>query len=188
MNDIFLVGPGSVGKSSVAPIVAELTGVAYADLDQSFHETIGSVSEYIDRHGYRAYAEANAQLAAAIVDGSPDGIIIATTSGFLVHDGCGDVVERNLALIRRAGTSLLLLPSEDLDRAAHTLAFRQLTHYPERDLVAEYTILHDRCGRYLAAADHVVITDDDPRATALAIVHEVAARELTGSAAVEARR
>lgn len=183
MKNVFLVGPGSAGKTTVAPLVAALTSRRAADLDGRFTEAYGEITGSIAGQGYRAYCESNSALAERIVHESSEDLVIATSSGFLAHDGCDDIVERNVALIRRTGRSVCLLPHEDVDRAARILAFRQIRRYPDRDLAAEYTIAHDRIGRYLAAADHVVVSADDPRDTA----HLVAARLLTGPLEVVGR-
>ena len=174
--NVFLVGSGSVGKTTVGPLVADLVGLPFIDLDERFIEQIGMISDYINEHGYRGYAVANADLAEQIVNDDDGNLVMATSSGFLVHDGCDDVAERNLGLIHRTGISVLLLPSEDVEQSARTLAFRQMARYPERDLIAEYCIALDRCGRYQTLADHVVLAGAEQGQVAMQIVELLAAR------------
>ena len=176
---IFLVGPGGVGKTTVGPLLAGLTAREFVDLDARFCTEIGVVDTVIAEQGYRAYCEANSELAAQIVNESrvsgprPGNVVMATSSGFLAHHGCDDIVERNLALIRNTGTSVFLLPAADLDDAARVLTFRQVQRFPNRDVVAEYLIAHDRCGRYMASSDRMVLADCMPHEVANRIVVEL---------------
>ena len=174
---IFLVGPGGAGKSSVGPLLADLLQVTFVDLDTEFCGEVADIPTYIRERGYRAYCEANAVLAESIVNGSSGDLVLATSSGFLVHDGCDDIVERNLALIRRTGTSVYLQPARDLDGAATVLAFRQVRRYPGLDLAAEAMIAHARCGRYETAADCTVLADCDPHEVANLISVELLLRQ-----------
>jgi shikimate kinase len=162
MRVIFLVGPGGAGKSTVGPVLAASLALPFADLDQEFCARIQHIPDYVDQRGYREYCQANSQLAATVVTERAEGLVLATSSGFLVHDGCDDIVERNAALVRRTGTSVFLLPHHDMEEAVHIVAHRQLQRYPGRDADAELRIARDRCHRYLAAADHVVVADAEP--------------------------
>ena len=173
---VFLVGPGGVGKTSVGPLVAGLIDFPFIDLDGRFAEAHGPVTTYVNEFGYRAYCDANATVAERIANDAQGGIILASSSGFLAHDGCDDIVDRNVALIRRTGVSIFLLPAKDLDDAARVIAFRQVQRYPDRDLVAEYSIAQNRCGRYLASSDHVVMADGTSDEVAHRVIEVLAAR------------
>jgi shikimate kinase len=59
---IRLIGPGGAGKSTTGALLAERLGVPFIDLDERFGATVGDISEYIDTHGYSAYAPRNVRV------------------------------------------------------------------------------------------------------------------------------
>src|SRR3990167_7159546 len=111
---IFLVGPGSVGKSTVGPLLAERLGYICCDLDHEFCVQVGLIGDYIKEHGYRAYCEANAALCQRLVEQAVSPTVFVTSSGFLVHEELPEIVERNKRLIAEYGIAVLLLPALDL--------------------------------------------------------------------------
>ena len=179
----YLVGPASVGKSTTGPIVAELCGLPFADLDLEFCDVVGLIPEYIAGHGYAAYCAANAELAARIVGQSPD-LVLATSSGFLAHDNQDDVVARNQQLIRGTGYAFLLRLSLNDEAAAMIMAKRQAARWPGRLVDREYEIARTRIGRYAQSAAHVVSAEGPPSEVGLRVIAawtELVASEAAGS-------
>ena len=56
---IQLVGPGGAGKTTIGAALAERLGVRFVHLDAEFAARHGTISTYLDAHGYEAYAEQN---------------------------------------------------------------------------------------------------------------------------------
>jgi shikimate kinase len=176
-GSIFLVGPGSVGKTTVGPLVAAALGLRFVDLDGEFCASIALIPRYIADCGYPAYCEANASLAERIITSLGD-IVLATSSGFLAHNDCDDVVTRNRALIRRTGRSFLLMPSARRDEAARTVARRQVERWPEREYSVEYDVAERRLQGYVACADEVVLAHAAPELVARRIAEVWEVRRL----------
>ncbi len=53
---IRLIGPGGAGKSTIGALLAERLNLPFLDLDRHLASRVGDISDYINRHGYNAYA------------------------------------------------------------------------------------------------------------------------------------
>jgi shikimate kinase len=60
--NIFIVGPGGVGKSTAGKILAAKLGFTFIDLDQVFCERIENIRLYVRRFGYEKYCYTNSTL------------------------------------------------------------------------------------------------------------------------------
>src|SRR5687768_10279175 len=83
---IRLIGPGGAGKSSTGSLLAARIGMRFVDLDERFAATVGDISEYIQSHGYAAYAARNVQVYADLVRGATSqDCVLALSSGFMTY-------------------------------------------------------------------------------------------------------
>jgi hypothetical protein len=82
---ITLIGPEGAGKSTVAALIAERLGVTFVDLDRSFADRAGDISEYINRFGYDAYARENVETYRAVLQERRDLCVGALLSGFMTY-------------------------------------------------------------------------------------------------------
>jgi len=122
---IFLIGPGGTGKSTLGPRLAADAGATFVDLDLEVCERVATIPELVEDQGYAAYCDANSRIAAQLVDEARGRLVVATSSGFFTHDDQPAVVASNVALVRRAGVAVLVLPTSDLDEAAELISDRQ---------------------------------------------------------------
>ncbi|MCE8442605.1 shikimate kinase, partial [Rhodovulum sulfidophilum] len=58
-RNIFLIGPGGIGKTSSGRNLAELLGREFIDLDEKFMSGPGHIGQYISEHGYAKYVREN---------------------------------------------------------------------------------------------------------------------------------
>ncbi len=130
-KNIFLVGPASVGKSTVGELLAKRLGYDFVDIDLVFCKEIALVSDYINEHGYVAYCQRNSTLVDELIAQNPSKTVFATPSGFLVHEDSPELIEKHLQIIDKNAYSVLLLPSEDPLLTADLIADRQTTRWPE---------------------------------------------------------
>lgn len=108
---IFLIGPGGVGKTTVAPLIAERLERPCVDLDQEFCDRIENIGTFIGSKGYLPYVEANSSLFADLLEEVKEQpSVIPVSSGFLSSDSPHPVFEANRERCF-ASTPVLLLPS-----------------------------------------------------------------------------
>lgn len=79
---IRLIGPGGAGKSTLGALLAERLDVSFVDLDRHFGGRAGDISEYIDRHGYDAYARESVEAYCSLFRGENRPDVVALSSGF----------------------------------------------------------------------------------------------------------
>src|SRR5688572_10868949 len=82
---IRLIGPGGAGKSTLGVLLAERLEVAFVDLDQHLAGRVGSISQYIGRHGYDAYARDNVEAYCSLCREENHRGVIALSSGFMTY-------------------------------------------------------------------------------------------------------
>ena len=113
---ISLIGPGGAGKSAIGALVAERLGVPFVDLDRHFAGRIGDISEYIDRHGYDAYARENIEAYWSLFREAVSPGVVALSSGFMTY---ANDAHPEYGRIRReleeCAETFVLLPSLNLE-------------------------------------------------------------------------
>lgn len=133
---IFIVGPGSAGKSTTGRILANKLGYKFVDIDLVFCERIGLMGDFIIEQGYRAYSEANSKLFEQLLDEYPTKTVFPLSSGFLVHQDSPELVRKHKILLKEKGISILLLPSPSLKESIDIIIPRQMAR-EYLDLVEE---------------------------------------------------
>lgn len=143
---IRLVGPGGAGKSSTGALLARRLGVRFVDLDERFGAAAGDISEYIESHGYAAYAARNVQVYAdAVRDAAGAEWVLALSSGFMTYreDVHPDYV-RFRSDVAASPTTFVLLPSLDLETCVAETVRRQLGRPFSRSAEREERVIRAR--------------------------------------------
>jgi shikimate kinase len=164
--NLFLIGPGGVGKSTSGPLLAERLGYRFVDVDREFCARIANISEYIGTQGYVAYCHANADLIERLLEASTKNTVFAMPSGCLVHDECPEVALRNAETLRQHGLSILLLPSRSVEESTELIVARQLGRGFGLNGSREREKYRNRHPRYLAMGDIQVFSCESPTAIA----------------------
>ena len=165
MSHIVLIGPIGVGKSTVAPRVAELLGRQVVDLDElrgELYATLdydNAVADAVyERDGVAGLLGYWKPFELALVEHAvrlPDAVL---------DFGAGHSHFEDEGQFARVAAALaphhvvLLLPSDDIDRSERILAARQPEEY--RDVSAELNAMFLRSRSNAALADRVVITGE----------------------------
>lgn len=181
---IIIVGPGGVGKTTAAPLVADRLGRELIDLDQEFCDRIENIGTYIDTKGYLPYVAANCALFADILKetGSRPGVI-PVSSGFLASESPRDIYDANLRRCKD-GLPILMLPSPDVEEStdvvverlvrrhsAFGFAFKSAEEETSFRARSERTF-RQRFDEYLALDFPVVFSCQAPAAIASLIIQE----------------
>lgn len=113
---IFIIGPGSAGKSSCGKILAAKMSCHFIDLDLEFCSRFESIGAYIKGKGYERYCYENSRIFFNLLEKHQINTVYALSSGFLVHEGFDDLVLSHKQALKEQGISVLLLPFRLLGR------------------------------------------------------------------------
>jgi shikimate kinase len=170
LSAIHLVGPGGVGKSTVGRLVARELGWSFLDLDTEFMNRIAHIGDFIREHGYDRYQEANSELAHDVVTTIDRPYIAALSSGFLLIDRRPECGYRNRRLVLETGTSIVIMPSADIDEATDIVVARQLGRGFGLIADREREKFRSRFAAYLELGDMQIFSSAPPEEIAAAIV------------------
>jgi shikimate kinase len=160
---IHLVGPGGAGKSAVGFLLSVV------DLDTRFRECAGDISDYLHHGGYQAYARKNVDVYRSI---TTENGVLALSSGFMTYaEEVHPSYAETRAAIAESSTTIVLLPSLDLETCVTEIVRRQV-HRP-LGLVAshEEAKIRERFGFYLALRAPRVTTMRAPEAAVAEIIN-----------------
>ena len=124
---IFLIGPGGVGKTTCGAILANLLGYSFIDLDREFIKRIENVDNYITAYGHEKYRFMNSKLFYTILSQHSQNLVFSLSSGFLVHEDMNKLTSKHAQTLKELGVSILLLPSESLNKSMEIVVARQLS-------------------------------------------------------------
>lgn len=151
---IFIVGPGSAGKSTTGRLLAEKLGYGFVDIDFVFCERIKLIGDFLKANGYKAYCEANSALFDQLLEEYPAKTVFPLSSGFLVHEDSPELVSKHRRLLKEKGLSILLLPSRSLNESMDITIPRQMARgYPDLVEETEKARLKSRYPRYKRYGD-----------------------------------
>lgn len=121
---IHLLGPGGAGKTTAGKEVADVLACPFLDLDRLFEQRHGSIDDFIDRHGYHAYAAANVDVYLD-VDSTTSGVL-AVSSGFLAYPATTHArLPAAWKSLLSSQSTFVLLPSFDLETCVIEILRRQ---------------------------------------------------------------
>lgn len=168
-ENIFLIGPGGVGKSTLGAALAALSGWPLIDLDLEFCARIEIIGPYIARHGYPAYRAANLKLATRLVATLRRPSVFVTSSGFLAAAAHSADHHAARALLH-TGYSINLLPSLDLESATEIVVARQLLRGFGFERDTETSKFQARFAIYLDQGDMRLVSSTMNQAAARAVM------------------
>jgi shikimate kinase len=147
--NVYLIGSRGVGKSTVAPLAAQLLGMAWIDLDREIEHRVGKpVAAVFAEQGEAAFRELeSAELKR--VDGQD--LLIATGGGIVHREENQRVLKNGLCIWLRAELATLL------DRLQASPARPPLTGMSLEDETK--SMVEERSPIYLELADVVVDAD-----------------------------
>ncbi len=150
---ILLAGPGGAGKTTIGGLLAGRLGVPFVDLDEQFTARNGDISLWLERHGYTAYAARNVQLFIDLVPPLVQTTVMALSSGFLTYPAdvhpAYHAVRRSIVTNR---STVVLLPSFDLDACVAETVRRQIQRPFGRSAAREEEVIRHRFGLYRSIA------------------------------------
>jgi len=172
-KNIFMIGPASVGKSTVGELLAAKIGYHFVDIDMEFCRQIQLIPDYINEFGYVSYCEANAGLTDKLIKENSARTVFATPAGYLVHEAAPHVAKKNRETIKQ-GISILLLPAEDPARGVQEIVRRQLYRWNDAQKNVEREKFLVRFEKYKNYGDIKIYSLEEPGVVVMKIVGELA--------------
>jgi shikimate kinase len=169
---IRLIGPGGAGKSTIGALLAESLEVRFVDLDRRFADLVGDISEYIDQHGYDAYARENIEAYCSLFREAVCPGVVALSSGFMTYaNDAHPEYGRIRREIEECAETFVLLPSRDRELCVAETFRRQVARPFGRSPEREEAVIRTRFEIYMALPIRNVETMRPPGA----IVDEILA-------------
>ncbi len=165
-NNFYLIGPGGVGKTTTGKTIANMLQPFFIDLDEEFCNQIENIDFFIQKYGYEKYMEKNATLYLDIVRKENRPFMMALSSGFLVTHIRPDIIQKNRDTVLSTGTSILLMPDENLNIAADIVVTRQLKRGFNLKEQREREKFFARAEKYISLADVRVNSSQEPEKVA----------------------
>ena len=148
---IQLIGPGAAGKSTVGAALASRLQLSFLDLDMRFRERAGDISQYLDRHGYEAYARENVETYRSCLAVAECCGVMALSSGFMTYPERIHPAYHGLrAEIASSPSTFVLLPSLDPEVCVAETVRRQARRSFHRSREREETVIRERYSIYMA--------------------------------------
>lgn len=152
MRIIYLIGFMGTGKSSVAKLLSEISGIGFFDTDQLIEAKANmSVSDFFDAYGEEEFRKIETEVLRDI--SNDDNQKIVSCGGGL------PLKEENCKLMKKSGKTILLTASPET-------VFNRIANNKERPLLrdnmnADYIeeMMEKRKDAYLKASDYIIYTD-----------------------------
>jgi len=116
-----------------------------------FRERAGDISQYLDRHGYEAYARENVETYRFCLAAAECCCVMALSSGFMTYPERIHPAYRGLrAEIASSPSTFVLLPSLDREVCVAETVRRQVTRSFRRSREREEVVIRERYSIYMA--------------------------------------
>ena len=130
MEDIVtLVGPRSVGKSSIGKIMAKSLGWIFIDLDEYMNQVLkndGGIGGFTDKYGWNAYMKVLHKELKELLTSLKNKKVVLDCGGGTISSEFPES-ELNAHLLKRHSKIVLILPHEDEERGLQILLEREKT-------------------------------------------------------------
>ena len=161
MANIYIFGPGGIGKMSTAQHLAESLGYRAINLNQIFAEKYGLINDYMSTHGNEKYYRDNSELFEELLARNPENTVWGLSYGFLVYEESPSIATKHIELTRN-GRKFLVLPFGDHnDSYEYVNLKRSQSKFSKYDEEKEQFI--DRADRYMKLVDYVIYYLGSPR-------------------------
>lgn len=174
-RNIFIIGLGGSGKSTVGKLLAISLNFKFIDLDTQFRETYGDIGKYITDFGSESYGVKNSKLFEVLLKKNNQKCVFALPPGFVVSKKGGKdmMTARHQKLLSENGISVLLLPSSNYDKCLGILIKRQLKRglgYNKKEIIEDVSL---RFPKFIQLGDIRIFSADKPRNIVKQIINKL---------------
>lgn len=130
---IILIGPRSVGKSTIGEILAKRLKIGYFDFDEYVERRLKGIEKHIKKKGFDSYRIEEEKLLKKFVLELPKKCVFSIGGG-TVASQLKEVSERNAKLLRKNGKIIYINPSDDKGEAVKILQKREALRKGNKDI------------------------------------------------------
>src|SRR3989339_574709 len=162
--NIYILGPGAAGKTTVGQIVADKLKYKFIDLDEMYLSTIGDIGDEIKQVGYESYAYKNIELYRKIKEDNQDNLVFILSSGFMTYD---ESIHSNIKSIQddinNHEFSIMLMPSSDKQKCIDVIVKRQMDRkFTSNDYSKHRKVISERFDIYKDLGKYQIFSMDKP--------------------------
>ena len=121
---IILIGPGSIGKTTIGKKLAERLNLKCYDFDSIVEEKLGNLDEYLSQFGADKYREEEHEILVEFLKSMSNKFVMSVGGG-TVASQLKDVSSKNVDLLKTIGKLIYLCGSENDSRAIDILRQRE---------------------------------------------------------------
>ena len=125
MNNYIIIGPRSVGKTTIGKKLARHLNIRFFDLDDIVDKKLKGLDRYIKNHGIRNYRTKEHEILKKFLDGLPRGLVLAVGGG-TVASQFKPLSRNNIKLLSGIGKIIYLCPARSMKRSIDMLVKNEL--------------------------------------------------------------
>jgi len=125
MVKIILIGPRSVGKTTVGKLLAKKLKVKYIDLDDIVDRKLGGITEHIDKKGMESYRKKERIILKKLLAELPKKFVVSVGGGTIASQFI-KISELNVKDLKRKGKLVYLCPADTRKESIKILRRREM--------------------------------------------------------------
>ena len=131
--NIILIGPRSVGKSTVGKLLAKKLGHGYVEFDEIVDKKLNGTDDYCKKHGADPYRHEERKILIELLK-ALQGDFIMCVGGGTVASQLHEVSEQNANDLKKYGKLVYLNPANDESEAIKLLRGREISREGNQSL------------------------------------------------------
>jgi len=168
---LILIGPRSIGKSSVGKVLAKKLKIPFFDFDKIVEKKIGSIDKYIKKKGYNQTRIKEHQILKIFVKKLPQKFILALSGGTITSQ-LKQISFLNYRLLKNKGIFIYLIPFRSSSKSINLLYQREKIRKGNQSLKQIKMLYTLRYPIYKKIADKIIFVENKkPLEIADEIIH-----------------
>jgi len=130
---LIIIGPRSIGKSSVGKILAKKLKIPFFDFDKVVENKIGSIDLYIEKKGFDQTRKKEHEILKIFVKKLPKKFVLSLGGGTIASQ-LKEISYANFKLLKDKGTLICLIPFKSNSKSIRLLYRREKTRRGNQSL------------------------------------------------------
>jgi len=133
MKHIIIIGPRSVGKTTIGGILANSLDLKYLDFDEFVDKELNGIDNYIDKYGVDSYRKNEEKILKKFID-KLDTRCVFSLGGGTIASQLQDISKRNSVLVKKNGKIIYLTPNIDDEKSIKKLYSNEIKRKGNKSL------------------------------------------------------